>query len=261
MKNKNLLDRIDEFQKLAKNAKQEFIKKLSQNNVETSFNDTLNYKGLSSLLSSIKSKLNECQRLSMNFYYAVEASNDAKNNPEVKKDVSKISKVLTSAQQVINNVDVEGGNIHHFKLKNVAGLLRNLVNNIYENNNLSYQIDTNLNSLIKQLKATMAQCAGLIDDIAIYSNAKPRFTENDTGGSDVMSHNALDEVRSELYNLKMSSSPTTLQVKSLEQKIESIKSSIPRSDYYNILQQLQNIKTKIQNQLKGGPAVKQKPQV
>src|SRR5690606_30998749 len=105
------------------------------------------------------------------------------------------------------------------------------------------------------------QCAGLIDDIAIYSNAKPRFTEGDTGGTDVMSHNALDEVRSELYKLRMSSSPTTLQVKSLEQKIESIKSSIPRSDYYDILQQLQNIKNKIQNQLKGGPAVKQKPQV
>ena len=259
MKNKNLLDRIDELQKLAKNAKQEFIKKLSQDNVGTSFNDTLNYKGLSNLLSSIKSKLNECQRLSMNFYYAVESSNDAKNNPEVKKDVSKISKVLTSAQQVINNVDVESGNIHHFKLKNVAGLLRNLADNIYEDNNLSYQIDQKLNNLVKQMKATMAQCAGLIDDIAIYSNAKPRFTESDTGGTDVMSHNALDEVRSELYKLKMSPSPTTMQVKSLEQKIESIKSSLNKDKYEFYWRQLQNIKNKIEPILRTGPSVIQKP--
>lgn len=270
MKNKNLLDRIDEFQKLAKNAKKEFLKKLSQEtdtqnivNQKELSDQSVSYEGLENLLSSIKSKLNECQRLSMNLYQAARSVAHVQNDELFKNDVSMISQALTKAQEFVNGF--ENGRASPLKAESVASTLRSTVNEL-SSNVIDYS-DQKITSLTGSLKASMYECADLLGDISRYSsrrsNWKP-YHQSDvhemmTGTQGL---NDLGDIfEYELNNLEQSPTPSKEKFQQLANKLNASKSSLNKDKYEFYWRQLQNIKTKIQNQLKGGPAVKQKPQV
>jgi hypothetical protein len=260
---KEVLRKADEFQKLAENPKKEFLKKVSQSELDKSRSEldkaALGKSGLDSLITSLSSQLS-------NVYLLIDRLNKSAKDDSYLQSVVAVSDFKFGSLFTIFNKYLLpfqaslDGNANSIQTSSIKA--EKAIQGVKLLNSELSKISGSKNSLVSQLMKSLNTVQSLANQVHRYESVRSEWTPTDDSHIEELGQGTVglsDSLRNLRYQIRQLHFDPNYQtpeaVSKVRAKLEASKSELSPSVYRQYVEELNKAERNLKNKLKNMPSV------